>query len=86
MQPIEQAYKTNVPVQYLGYETNEINIQSPKVILDGKELPPYWQPQASVNNKLLEKEGINANWKYRKFMTENALKIMKYNTENTLSG
>lgn len=40
----------------------------------------YWQPYSGLNNTLRKQEGIRTNWGYRKFMTQNALGIMNYNT------
>ncbi len=41
---------------------------------------PSWQPQASVNNKILQDGNITSNWKYRQYIQHNANQIMKYNT------
>lgn len=41
---------------------------------------PSWQPQASVNNKILQDSNITSNWKYRQYIQHNANQIMKYNT------
>lgn len=40
----------------------------------------YWQPYSGLNNALRKQEGIRSNWAYRKFMTNNAVGIMNYNT------
>jgi hypothetical protein len=40
----------------------------------------YWQPYSGLNNALRKQEGIKSNWAYRKFMTQNAVGIMNYNT------
>jgi hypothetical protein len=40
----------------------------------------YWQPYSGLNNALRKQEGIQSNWAYRKFMTQNAVGIMNYNT------
>ena len=41
---------------------------------------PSWQPQAYVNNKILQDGNITSNWKYRQYIQNNANQIMKYNT------
>jgi hypothetical protein len=40
----------------------------------------YWQPNSGLNNALRKQEGIKSNWAYRRFMTQNAVGIMNYNT------
>jgi hypothetical protein len=39
-----------------------------------------WQPEAVVNERIQQKEGIKSNWEYRQYMTQNGINIMKYNT------
>ena len=39
-----------------------------------------WQPEAAVNKHIQVQENINSNWNYRKYMQDNGLKIMKYNS------
>jgi hypothetical protein len=39
-----------------------------------------WQPEAVVNKHIQIQENINSNWNYRKYMQDNGLKIMKYNS------
>lgn len=41
---------------------------------------PSWQPEALINNEIRDKNNINTNWKYRKYLQENALDIMNYNS------
>jgi hypothetical protein len=40
----------------------------------------YWQPNSGLNNAIRKQEGIKSNWSYRQFMTNHALGIMNYNT------
>jgi hypothetical protein len=38
-----------------------------------------WQPGAVINKNIRESQGITTNWQYRKYLTENADKIIKTN-------
>ena len=46
---------------------------------------PSWQPQASVNNKIIQDANIISNWKYRQYIQKNANQIMKYNSMEAVS-
>lgn len=46
---------------------------------------PAWQPQASVNNKIIQDSNITSNWKYRQYIQKNANEIMKYNSMEAVS-
>jgi hypothetical protein len=60
------------------YLTPGSNNKQPPVMNDGRNFA-NWQPEAVINNKIQEKEGINSNWAYRNFLQNNASKIMKHN-------
>jgi len=45
---------------------------------------PAWQPQAFVNNKIIQDSNITSNWKYRQYIN-NANQIMKYNSMEAVS-
>jgi len=49
---------------------------------DGSDLPAYWQPEASDNNKLLYNSEIKTNSEYRKYMTHKASIIRNHNHRN----
>ena len=46
---------------------------------------PAWQPQASVNNKIIQESNIKSNWKYRQYIQQNANQIMKYNSMESIN-
>lgn len=46
---------------------------------------PAWQPQAFVNNKIIQDSNITSNWKYRQYIQNNANQIMKYNSMEAVS-
>jgi len=40
-----------------------------------------WKPDAEVNDKIRRDENIQSNWSYRQYLTQNANKIMKINSQ-----
>ena len=59
--------------------SNNIHFNSPPIMADGRNFA-QWQPDAAVNNRIQQKEGITNNWNYRQYLQQNGLKIMNYNT------
>lgn len=59
--------------------SNNIHFNSPPIMSDGRNFA-QWQPDAVVNNRIQQKEGINNNWSYRQYLQQNGLQIMNYNT------
>ena len=39
-----------------------------------------WQPDAVINQRIQQKEGITNNWNYRQYLQQNGAQIMNYNT------
>jgi hypothetical protein len=60
--------------------SNNIHFNSPPIMSDGRNYAS-WQPEAVVNNRIQQQEGIKTNWNYRQYLQENGLKIMNYNTK-----
>jgi hypothetical protein len=58
--------------------SNNIHFDSPPIMADGRNYAS-WQPGAVLNNKIKEDAGIKSNSQYRKYLTENADEIIKYN-------
>ena len=58
--------------------SNNIYYDMPPLMNDGRNYSS-WQPEAIINNKIKEAEGIQSNWDYRRFLQTNAANIMKYN-------
>ena len=48
-------------------------------------ISPSWQPEAVLNNKIIQDTNITSNWKYRQYIQENANQIMKYNTMESIN-
>ena len=79
---INRAYpdvKETLPKSYLGYDTNNQYPQFPPKMSDGRSLISSWQPESTVNDNLIKKNEIESNWMYRKYLIENAKKIMESN-------
>lgn len=48
--------------------------------LNQYSLKSSWQPEAVTNRRIHNEENIRSNWEYRKYMQQNGLKVMNYNT------
>ena len=59
--------------------SNNIHFNFPPIMADGRNFA-QWQPDAVVNNRIQQKEGIQNNWSYRQYLQHNGLQIMNYNT------
>ena len=71
--------KETVPMSKRGYTTNNKYPEFPPLMSDGRAITASWQPEASVNQDLIEHNGIKSNWEYRKYLTHNAKEVMEYN-------
>ena len=60
--------------------SNNIDFNSPALMSDGR-LWSQWQPDAQVNERIQQQEGIQTNWGYRQYLQKNGLQIMNYNTQ-----
>ena len=58
--------------------SNNIHFDFPPIMADGRNYAS-WQPGAIMNEKIRNDAGIKSNWQYRKYLTENADEIIKYN-------
>ena len=48
-------------------------------------MSPAWQPQALLNNNMLQDSNITSNWKYRQYIQKNGSQIMKYNSMESIN-
>lgn len=71
--------KETVPASRLGYSTNNIYDGFPPLMNDGRSITAAFQPQSVVNDQILQDSGIQTNWQYRKYLSENGKKIMERN-------
>lgn len=69
----------NMAQSSLGYHANNKYDGFPALMSDGRGINASWQPQAVLNNQILESSGIKSNWMYRKYLTKNGLEIMQSN-------
>jgi len=79
---LDSAYpiiKETVPKSSLGYATNNRYPEFPPLMSDGRAITASWQPEAIINDDLIQSNGIRSSWQYRKYLTENAKDIMEYN-------
>jgi len=74
--------KETIPMTALGYSTNNKYPSFPPLMSDGRTVTASWQPEAILNADLKERNGIQSNWQYRQFLTQNAKPIMEYNFRN----
>ncbi len=61
--------------------SNNIDFNFPPIMNDGRNYSS-WQPEAIINQRIQEREGINSNWSYRKYLQNNAEKIMNFNNQD----
>jgi hypothetical protein len=58
--------------------SNNIHFNFPPIMSDGRNFA-NWQPGGTLSEKIRKNAGITTNWQYRKYLTENADSIIKYN-------
>jgi len=59
--------------------SNNTHFNFPPIMADGRNYAS-WQPEAVINQRIQNQEGIKSNWDYRQYMQKNGLHIMKYNS------
>jgi hypothetical protein len=74
--PVRQS---NLPSSSLGYSTNNIYPGFPPKTADGRNIIASHQPEAVLNNNLVEQYNIKSNWEYRQFLIENSQEIIRQN-------
>jgi hypothetical protein len=62
--------------------SNNIHFNFPPIMNDGRNYSS-WQPEAIINERIRKAENIKSNWDYRRFLTNNATQIMKYNNQES---
>ena len=60
---------------------NNYNLNFPALMSDSR-IWSSWSPDAVINQKIQQKEGIQSNWNYRQYLQQNGLKIMQFNNDN----
>lgn len=59
--------------------SNNIHFDSPPIMADGRNYS-NWQPDAVINHRIQQQEGITSNWNYRQFLQHNGQQIINYNS------
>jgi hypothetical protein len=71
--------KETLPRSSLGYTTNNLYPGFPPIMSDGRAIVASYQPEAVLNTALLQRNQIQSNWQYRRFLTDNANQVMQQN-------
>ena len=58
--------------------SNNIHFDFPPIMDDGRNFAS-WQPGGALNAAIRKRENITTNWQYRRYLTENADSIIRYN-------
>lgn len=60
--------------------TNNIDFNFPAKMSDARTWSS-WQPDAVINERIQQTQGIQSNWSYRQYLQNNAAQIMNFNTQ-----
>ena len=71
-------YQNNYTNERHSNSENNYYKDMPPLMSDGRNYSS-WQPEAVINTKIQNQEGIKSNWEYRKYLQNNAQNIMKFN-------
>ena len=71
--------KETVPKSALGYNTNNKYPEFPPLMKDGRAIVASYQPESAINNNIILENGIQSNWQYRQYLTNNAIDVMNRN-------
>lgn len=61
--------------QNMGYQSNNQYKNFPAIMNDGRSVVASWQPGAVINEMLLQQNGIQSNWQYRRHLMYNSNSI-----------
>lgn len=75
------SHRETIPPSQLGYQTNNRFPDFPPLMADGRAVISGWQPEAVINDRIIRDNNIKSNWQYRRFITEHANEILKFNLE-----
>jgi hypothetical protein len=73
-QNLGDAYP-QLTTQNNGYHSNNQYNNFPAIMNDGRSVLSSWQPGAVVNEMLVQQNGIQSNWQYRKYLMNNSKSI-----------
>ena len=80
-EPIKRAYQNDTILEKstLGYATNNVHPNLPPRMNDGRSLIAAHQPEAVLNEVILQNSNVTSNWEYRKYLTDNSERIAREN-------
>ena len=79
---LENSYpviKETVPKSQLGYKSNSVFEGFPPLMSDGRAISASYQQDSVTNQAIKNKNGIQSNWEYRKYLQKNANEVLKEN-------
>ena len=62
--------------------TNNFDFNFPALMSDSRSWS-QWQPDALVNKRIQQSEGIQSNWAYRQYLQKHGVQIMNYNNQES---
>lgn len=71
--------KETIPMSRLGYQSNNVYSGFPPLMADGRPVIATYQPDAVLNQQLMEDHKVQSNWEYRQFLQANGRKVMESN-------
>jgi len=77
--PLDNNTDLVIPRSSLGYGANAVYPGFPPLMSDGRAIIASDQPEAVLNNVILKESGVQSNWEYRRYLTNSAKDIMRYN-------
>jgi hypothetical protein len=68
----------------IGYQSNNQYMNFPANMNDGRSVVASWQPGAVVNDIIVQQNGIQSNWQYRKYLMQNSVSIRENMTQDAM--
>jgi hypothetical protein len=79
---LSDAYPSQaIPAKPLGYGTNTRFPSFPPLMKDGRSIVSSWQPEAVLNDRIIQENNIRSNWEYRRYLTKNAKQLIESNAQ-----
>ena len=69
----------NIQVPTSQYQSNNKYENFPPIMNDGRSILASWQPGAIINERIVQQNGIQSNWQYRKYLADHANEIRSQN-------
>ena len=82
---LQTAYQQFPALPTKGYQLNNQHNNVPPKMNDGRTILASWQPNAVVNEKLLQDNGIKSNWQYRRYLMNNSKTICENLLQDSLN-